>query len=332
MAEIPAIFLERHPYVLESIKQNSQSIDNILLSSGAAGIELEYAKSVLEVFDSFVRPGRRLDTRLFNEDSQTPNIGVELISQRLRQEPFLPKGILSGDWISLDGEICRLMPCNGGPVKVVNGGRVYGVKGMSRIGDCLEEAEKGLEQHLKALSFPTLPNHLVQLISNVIEGDVFYQEKGIGYLKCPEGRFVYLLLQPFVLFEPRNQKYYGFGECKVALEFSSPRGFTEIPKVLNPYTHPCLRHAGLPFQPICYSGTQKSREEFLGVLHNPNLSLGQIASRLLNMMAAMLTQQYESHGREFRNIFLYAADYAEVNNPKKEKVGNMQKCIRSRRG
>lgn len=80
--------------------------------------------------------------------------------------------------------------------------------------------------------------------------DSFYsKEMNLGFEKNDYGFFIYTVVEPYVLYEKRNGKYYKFDEAKIGVEIIGETW--REPIVINSYSHPALRSKNIAFQKIC---------------------------------------------------------------------------------
>lgn len=115
-----------------------------------------------------------------------------------------------------------------------------------------------------------------KLIEIIKKKEFYDHEEDIGLKICGEGFFVTKKIKPYVLYEPQNKKYYGFGEALIGvkLEKQNKKISWKDPVVINPYIHPALpSKERKPCQKICngkfeYSKAVKGRsiEEALRII------------------------------------------------------------------
>lgn len=85
----------------------------------------------------------------------------------------------------------------------------------------------------------------------------YYKEEGdknIGFEKNEKGFFIYTIVDPYVLYEPKNECYYSFSRAKAGIRISKNRNRIEWEKikVITPYMHPALQLLEKkPFQEVC---------------------------------------------------------------------------------
>ncbi len=83
----------------------------------------------------------------------------------------------------------------------------------------------------------------VKEINDLLLKDGFYDRKtNIGFEKTRDGFFVYTLVEPYVLYEDKNKKYYKFGEAKVGIQIwlADDEIVWQDAVVMNKYMHPAL--------------------------------------------------------------------------------------------
>lgn len=80
--------------------------------------------------------------------------------------------------------------------------------------------------------------------------DRFYnKENNLGFERNDFGFFIYTLVEPYILYERKNRKYYKFDRAKIGVELIGKAW--KDPIIINPYSHPALRYKNKDFQKIC---------------------------------------------------------------------------------
>ncbi|MFH1850218.1 MAG: hypothetical protein ABH879_08640 [archaeon] len=84
------------------------------------------------------------------------------------------------------------------------------------------------------------------------QGFYYDPEKKVG-CEVKNGFFLYTIVDPYILYEPANGRYYGFPEAKIGIELCTREGIIlwKDPVVINPYSHPSLHLRNGAYQRIC---------------------------------------------------------------------------------
>lgn len=147
----------------------------------------------------------------------------------------------------------------------------------------------------------------------------FYDKKeNIGFENKEKGFYAYTILEPYILHERSNGKYYKLGEAKIGVKLSITN--QEIawndPVVINNYAHPALESFG-PYQRIC-SG--KFSYESIRQRHKEK---GKQVRAALEQGKRMIARGYFSQGGSWHKLTEPYYNKFEVNERELKKVANL---------
>lgn len=93
-----------------------------------------------------------------------------------------------------------------------------------------------------------------EIIDIIKRGEFYNPVENQGIEITDKGVFVTTRVKPYILYEPKNKKYYRFGEAVIGVKLVKQDSLVcwKDPVVINPYIHPALpSKEAKPYQKIC---------------------------------------------------------------------------------
>ena len=141
------------------------------------------------------------------------------------------------DYLVFRGRFHELAPRNAANAIVHANKKDYAVG--ANLGLDLKELEQDYVQRLNTAGFT--------------DHSGYDKKSNIGYLTDSSGFYVYAIVNPYILYERLNDKYYQFPETRIGLRLSKQKNkiIWGNPVVIDNYSHPALPDENKPFQDIC---------------------------------------------------------------------------------
>ncbi len=181
-----------------------------------------------------------------------------------RKKNCILEDILSEDYFIWNRKIYRVTKKEKSPYLKVKG-KKYSIE--ESIEKSIEDLEREYQKQLKERIIEELTKgekSLTSRIKNIKEKKEIYnflkkksyfdKKEKIGFKICSQGFFITSHVEPYILFEPKNKRYYRFNKAIIGVQLERNKGKIKWkdPVVINDYIHPALASkTPKPFQKIC---------------------------------------------------------------------------------